>query len=243
MSDLGDWYRGVPRFTRLWFTGTVALTLFGRFGLLNPINLILLYSEAVKRLQVWRFITSVLYYPLTPQTGFHYLINLYFLYNYSRRLEEGTYQRKPADFAFLLIFNWICCIIMGLVADMPLLMDPMVLSVLYVWCQLNSDVIVTFWFGTRFKAIFLPWVLLGFNLVISGGGLMELIGILIGHLYFFLAFKYPQELGCPSLLSTPGFLKNWFPEEGGGTFGPAPDRGPAIPRGRMWGQGHVLGGN
>lgn len=94
MSDLGDWYRGVPRFTRLWFTGTVALTLLGRFGLLNPINLILLYSEAVKRLQVWRFITSVLYYPLTPQSGFHYLINLYFLYNYSRRLEEGKYTIK-----------------------------------------------------------------------------------------------------------------------------------------------------
>lgn len=72
---------------------------------------------------------------------------------------------------------------------------------------------------------------------------MELLGILIGHLYFFLAFKYPQELGGPSLLATPGFLKNWFPEEGGGAFGPAPDRGPAIPGGRIWGSGHVLGGN
>lgn len=48
-------------------------------------------------------------------------------------------------------------------------MDPMVLSILYVWCQLNKDVIVSFWFGTRFKAMYLPWVLLGFNLIISGG--------------------------------------------------------------------------
>ena len=30
-------------------------------------------------------------------------------------------------------------------------MDPMILSVLYVWCQLNKDMVVTFWFGTRFK--------------------------------------------------------------------------------------------
>jgi len=49
------------------------------------------------------------------------------------------------------------------------LMDPMVLSILYVWCQLNKDVIVSFWFGTRFKAMYLPWVLFGFNLIISGG--------------------------------------------------------------------------
>lgn len=48
-------------------------------------------------------------------------------------------------------------------------MDPMVLSVLYVWCQLNKDVIVNFWFGTRFKAMYLPWVLLIVNLLLSGG--------------------------------------------------------------------------
>ena len=50
-----------------------------------------------------------------------------------------------------------------------LLMVPMVLSVLYVWCQLNKDVIVSFWFGTQFKAMYLPWVLFAFNLIISGG--------------------------------------------------------------------------
>ncbi|KAL1514344.1 hypothetical protein ABEB36_003617 [Hypothenemus hampei] len=248
MSDLGNWYRSVPRLTRAWFTGTVALTLLGRFGLLNPIHLILLY-DLIKRLQLWRVITCVLYYPLNPLTGFHFLINLYFLYNYSRRLEEGHYQGKPADYAFLLAFNWICCVIMGLVADMQVLMDPMVLSVLYVWCQLNKDVVVTFWFGTRFKAIFLPWVLLGFNLVISGGGLMELIGIIIGHLYFFLAFKYPQELGGPSLLATPEFLRKWLPDEGGTHgFGQAPERVQGAPRragmfmGHRWGPGHILGG-
>ncbi|OTF73451.1 hypothetical protein BLA29_004533 [Euroglyphus maynei] len=48
-------------------------------------------------------------------------------------------------------------------------MDPLILSVLYVWCQLNKEMIVTFWFGTRFKAQFLPWVLLGFNMILGGG--------------------------------------------------------------------------
>lgn len=61
-------------------------------------------------------------------------------------------------------------------------MDPMVLSVIYIWCQLNRETIVTFWFGTKFKAIYLPWVLLGFNVLINGGGLNEIIGIVVGHL-------------------------------------------------------------
>lgn len=85
-------------------------------------------------------------------------------------------------------------------------MDPMVLSVLYVWCQMNKDVIVTFWFGTRFKAMYLPWVLLAFNLILSNGEMFSLIGIMVGHLYFFLKFKYPQELGGASYLETPSIL-------------------------------------
>lgn len=84
-------------------------------------------------------------------------------------------------------------------------MDPMVLSVLYIWCQLNKEQIVSFWFGTRFKAGYFPWVLFAINLVISGGGLHELIGILVGHLYFFLNFQYPQE-GGRQLLYVPTFL-------------------------------------
>ena len=134
---------------------------------------------------------------------------------------------------------------------LQIILDAMVLSVLYVWCQLNKEVIVTFWFGTRFKAIYLPWVLLGFNMILSGGGVYELLGILIGHLYVFLMFKYPQELGGPQLISTPAIFKQWFPDTVAGVhgFGAPPPRAPQAPgpraffRGHNWGTGHVLGGN
>ena len=120
-------------------------------------------------------------------------------------------------------------------------MDPMVLAVLYLWCMLNKETIVSFWFGTQFKvrqsilqsvfnhfhqlsslvfqAMYLPWVLFGFNLIIQGSGVMELIGILIGHLYFFLMFKYPQDFGGASLLKTPQIFYEWFPNQAGGVHG------------------------
>lgn len=37
-------------------------------------------------------------------------------------------------------------------------------------------------------------------------GLQELVGIIVGHLYFFLMFKYPQEMGGPQLIQTPQIL-------------------------------------
>jgi hypothetical protein len=36
----------------------------------------------VSSFHIWRPVTALFYYPLSPQTGFHFLINLYFLYNY-----------------------------------------------------------------------------------------------------------------------------------------------------------------
>lgn len=48
------------------------------------------------------------------------------------------------------------------------IMEPMVLSVVYVWCRLNPDEIVDFWFGLQFKAIYLPWVFAAFEWLLSG---------------------------------------------------------------------------
>lgn len=186
------------------------------------------------------------------------MFNCYFLYNYSKRLEVDHFKNTPSDYLFLLIFNWVCCVLLGMAMGFYFLMDPMVLSVLYVWCYLNKDVIVNFWFGTRFKARYLPWVLLAFNFILSSGSAFSVAGILVGHLYCFLKFQYPQELGGPSFLETPSFLKRFYPDLSGGIqfgFGVPPvNRQPQQQQdqqrqaggnrlfgGNNWGRGHVLG--
>jgi derlin-1 len=90
------------------------------------------------------------------------------------------------------------------------------------------------------------------SFLIGNGGILELVGILSGHLYFFLMFKYQQEFRGPSLLATPDFLYSWFPNQTGGVrgFGVAPVQ-PQAPRpgggvgtgarGYNWGQGRRLG--
>lgn len=84
-------------------------------------------------------------------------------------------------------------------------------------------------------------------------GYYELIGIIVGHLYYFIKYKYQQDFGGAALLQTPNFLYNYFPTtpgrgsvHGGLRMAPPPQR--ANPqtnqRGRHnWGSGHVLGEN
>ncbi|XP_034933841.1 derlin-1 [Chelonus insularis] len=247
MSDLQVWLYSIPLFTRCWLLATVALSLVGRFSLISPQIFILIYDNFIYNFEVWRAVTSVFYYPIHQGTGFHFLMNCYFLYRYSFKLESEEYSGRPADYLFMLIFNWICCLIIGLIVNLPLLMDPMVLSILYIWCQLNQDIIINFWFGMQFKAMYLPWVLCGFNLIISGGGILELIGILVGNLYFFLKFKYPQEYDGYELLNTPKILESFFPSQRinirGFSHNVQRSNGSErrIFRSHNWGQGHVLG--
>lgn len=130
-----------------------------------------------------------------------------------------------------------------------MLMDPMVLSILYVYCMINQDQIVSFWFGTRFKARYLPWALFGMKVLLGGSGLKELLGILVGHLYYFVMMKYPADQGV-TLLQTPQIFYKYFPNNQQATY-VAPERlvrqqGPqsgaesSAPTSYNWGRGRRL---
>jgi len=51
---------------------------------------------------------------------------------------------------------------------LKVLMDAMILSVMYIWCQLNKETMMSFWFGMQFKAMYMPWVIMLFNWILSG---------------------------------------------------------------------------
>jgi len=251
MSDPGVWYKELPRFTRIWLTCTVALSLLARFGLVPMEYLYLSRSLVLSRFQLWRPITALFVYPLTSSTGFHFLINCYFISQYSARLEKDQFNRSPADYLYLCLIVAALANLGGLLFNVYFLMDLLVVSVTYIWCHLNKDVIVNFWFGTRFKAVYLPWVLAIMELVFQGS-IASLIGIFIGHFYYFLKFQYPQELGGNAFLETPNLLKQYVPDVNGGFSGfglPPASRAPQQPAagnrvlGNAWGQGNTLGNN
>lgn len=168
MADAGQFYKQLPRFTRYWLTATVAMSLLSRFGILPPNQMYLSREPVLTKLHLWRCVTSLFVYPLKPSTGFHFLINCYFIIQYSARLEKDQFGRSPADYLFLQLVVATLAIVGGLVFNVPYLMDLLVVAVTYIWCQLNKEVIVNFWFGSRFKAIYLPWVLAGMELIFQG---------------------------------------------------------------------------
>ncbi len=85
-------------------------------------------------LQIWRPITALFYYPIAYGTMVQYFVMFYYLFKYSKRLETGTaycvrfkckmiaktccipftvgvFYGRPADYLFMLIFNWLGIIV------------------------------------------------------------------------------------------------------------------------------------
>lgn len=59
----------------------------------------------------------------------------------------------------------------------------------------------------------LPWVLLGLSAIIGNSLLIDLIGIAVGHCYYFLEDVFPNQPGGMRCLQTPECFKKLFDSE------------------------------
>ncbi len=58
----------------------------------------------------------------------------------------------------------------------------------------------------NFQAPYLPWVLFAFSLLLGNSVIVDLMGIIVGHIYYFLEDIFPRQQGGFRLLKTPRFL-------------------------------------
>ena len=65
----------------------------------------------------------------------------------------------------------------------------------------------------NFQAPYLPWVLLGFSLLLGNAVLVDLMGIAVGHIYYFLEDVFPLQEGGFRVLKTPSFIQALFPDD------------------------------
>ncbi|KAF8975359.1 Derlin 1 [Entomortierella lignicola] len=132
------------------------------------------------------------------------------------------------------------------------LFHALLISVIHLWAQENSDRIVSFMFGIQFKAIYFPWVLIAYTFVLSGALIpwSMIIGLGSAQLFYFLSKVYPAN-GGPRLIPTPSLLYRLLPAReiagarftSGGATANVFRAGAAGAGGggHQWGSGHRLG--
>lgn len=84
----------------------------------------------------------------------------------------------------------------------------------YVWGRRNEDVKMSMFGILTFTAPYLPWVMLVFTFMVGNPITMDIIGILVGHTYYFLEYVYPtvaeiRGWGCKRIMEPPKVL-HWL---------------------------------
>jgi Derlin-2/3 len=77
--------------------------------------------------------------------------------------------------------------------------------VVYVWARRNPDVLLNFLGLFTFTAPYLPWVMLMFGVVLGHSPVYDLLGIGVGHIYYFFEDVYPRATNRRPL-AAPAFL-------------------------------------
>jgi len=160
-----------------------------------------------KKFQIWRLATSFCFFG-----GFSipWVFQMYFLTNYVGRLESEVFEQSPRGTADLLFLLGFCGLIMMLVSyfmpglGLQFLGSSLVFACMYIWSRTDPFRIVTL-YGFSIKAWHFPFVIMFLTLLMGGGVGANVIGVLTGHLFFFLWRIVPNRYH-KQMLSTPEFL-------------------------------------
>jgi Derlin-2/3 len=215
MVSIEDWYRGMPVITRTYMTLCFLTTMAVHLDFISPLMLYLNFKAITQHYQLWRLITTFLFF---DYFNLNFLFHMFFTIQHSRRLEEGSFRGRTGDYFFMWLFMGILLIlIQGAMYLIPNNIFPPLLflapsfafAIVYVWSRRNTHVRMSFLGLFSFTAPYLPWVILGFGILLGQSPIYDLIGLAVGHIYYFLEDVYPGVSGR-RLLKTPSIIKQLF---------------------------------
>lgn len=245
-----QWYKNLPILTRIGVTTFFGATVLVMMDILNPNLIFLNWLLVINKLQVWRLLTSVVFF---GKFSFQFIFQLYFWCSFSSKLEQNEIFRQPGDYLFFLLVQILLIDALSLVlawpTGLPMLGPSLIFAVIYYWSRREPYASLSF-FSFSIKGYQFPFCLLLFQLLIGGSIWGDMVGLASGHIFYFLAEVVPQEYGR-RLIKTPSFLIRMMtrfaapgrpaaPAAGGGVV---PNIAPPPPPTNFGGAGHRLGGN
>eukprot|EP00929_Paragymnodinium_shiwhaense_P035398 TRINITY_DN19104_c0_g1_i2.p1 TRINITY_DN19104_c0_g1~~TRINITY_DN19104_c0_g1_i2.p1 ORF type:complete len:187 (+),score=34.41 TRINITY_DN19104_c0_g1_i2:96-656(+) len=153
-----------PPVTRCYIVASATLMLLCSLDVISPFSLYLNWQLIIYELQLWRLVTCFLFF---GTFGLPFFWNTYVLVFYCSSLEDVAFHSKSADFLWMLL------------------------------CGAGMLLFLTYFCGNTYfimftvRAPYLPWVLAGISLMMGGNIQDHLMGIAVGHVYYFFEDVYP----------------------------------------------------
>ncbi|KAJ7567448.1 hypothetical protein O6H91_02G147900 [Diphasiastrum complanatum] len=191
MSSPGDFYNSLPPVIKAYGTACVLTTLGYHLGIINPALLYFDTTLVLRHFQIWRVFTNFFF---LGKFSINFGIRLLMLARYGVQLEKNAFDMRTADFLWMLILSILT--MLGLAFLIPVFqfafMGPtLVFMLLYLWSREFSNSKVNISGLVTLQAFYLPWAMLLLNTMFGSPPLPDLMGIAVGHLYYFVAVLHP----------------------------------------------------
>jgi hypothetical protein len=254
MATPEEFFRSLPPLTRAWLVIAFTTTVLVETKFISLLSLAFFPDQILKG-EIWRLFTPFIFF---GGFSFPFVMNLFFLIRYSSAFEQSPFSLTPgalqggtADYAYTLLLCSAGLLIIAYLFQFFFMGSSLVFAVLYLWSKRNAETPTSFW-GFQVKGAYLPFVLMGFAVLMGSSPVSDAAGVAAGHLFYFFAEVLPLKYGR-NFLQTPEWLikvVDWASNTT--TFHQTPTGRAVIPPnpraggfagigGHNWGQGRRLG--
>jgi len=232
------WFQSLGPIARYSLIVPCIIALAVSLQMASPMLFLLFWEKVTDEFEVWRLLTSFLFF---GKFSFPFVMNLAMFVVYQRRHEED-FGARMSDHIFMLLFLWVLYLPLSYLFSMLAPSFALTMSLIWIWCKRHEEAMLSI-YGFSFKAQYFPWVMILLHLVMGGSIADDIIGIIAGHVYFFLKDMLPLTNNV-KLLETPRWLEQQFPNSTQTVFGThiptQRQTAPTAPR-QTWGTGRALG--
>ncbi|XP_057765218.1 derlin-1 isoform X2 [Salvia miltiorrhiza] len=201
MSSPAEFYQSLPPITKAYGTACLVVTVVCQIGLLSPADIAYF---SILDWQVWRLITNFFF---LGKFSINFGIRLLMIARYGVQLENGPFQRRTADFLWMMLFGALSLLVLSIIPifSSPFLGISLVFMLLYLWSREFPNANINLYGLVTLKAFYLPWAMLCLDVIFGSPIVPDLLGIIAGHLYYFLTVLHPLA-GGKNILKTPAFI-------------------------------------
>mmetsp|Transcript_35092 Transcript_35092/g.86047 ORF Transcript_35092/g.86047 Transcript_35092/m.86047 type:complete len:240 (+) Transcript_35092:138-857(+) len=206
MASPGDWYKSLPPVCKFWGTACVLTTVGIQLAVLDVRALYLDYPMVFKKFQIWRLLTNFCF---LGGFSFPFVIRVMMIARYGVFLEQHTFEGRTADFVWMVMLGMLTLLPLPLIIpslELPFLSASLVFMLVYLWSRENPNANTSIMGMIQLKAFYLPWGMMAMTALMGGSVLPDFIGIVAGHLYYFLTVLQPRA-GGPTLIYTPSWVQ------------------------------------
>ncbi|KAB2080092.1 hypothetical protein ES319_A05G046800v1 [Gossypium barbadense] len=201
MSSPAEFYKSLPPITKAYGTICLMTTVASHLGLYRLENIALIHELVFSEFQVWRLLTNFFF---LGNFSMNFGIRLLMIARYGVQLEQGPFQRRTADFLWMMIFGAISLLALSIVPILrgAFLGISLVFMLLYICSREFPNAQVNIYGLVALKAFYLPWAMIALDVIFGSPLVPDLMGIIAGHLYYFLTVLHPLA-GGRNIISTP----------------------------------------